>query len=152
MYENELQVAIKAEQMLESALRSKTSSFADHVNRKDGDVSLKNATANAKVKQYGSVRNGTKRRFMRSLAIKMARHGFVQHFGVDTTRNGGTRTRTRPQNITYGFRSHVMKMKAQPFINDAVEKSGVINFVMENVTKLRSEELLFEVKKILENK
>ena len=42
-------------------------------------------------------------------------------------------------------------MKAQPFINSAIENSGVVDFVMENVTKIRSEELLFEVKKILEN-
>lgn len=150
MYDNELQVAKRAEQMLEASLRSKTASFKDHINRKEGAASLKDVKAQARVKKYGSRQAG--KAYMRSLAIKMAKHGFVQHFGVDTVRSGGTRSRQRPKEVTYNFKSHVMKMKPQPFINEAVEKSGVIKFVMENVTKLRSEELLFEVKKIIENK
>lgn len=151
MYNDEQQVAKRAEQMLEGALRSKTASFKDHVNRQEGDVSLKDATAKATVKKYGSKRAGTKKSYMRSLSIKMAKHGFVQHFGVDGVRSGSTRTR-KPNDTTYSFKSHVMKMKAQPFINEAVESSGVVDFVMSEVTKLRSEELLFEVKKIMENR
>lgn len=152
MYNTELEVAKKAEQMLEAALRQKTSTFADHINRNPEDKSLKEATAKATVKRYGSKKNGNNVAYIRRLSIKMARHGFIQHFGVNNTRSGGTRTRKKPQEITYSFKSHIMNMKAKPFINEAVEKSGVIPFVMENVTKLRSEELLFEVKKILENK
>lgn len=152
MYENELQVARKAEQMLESALRQKTSGFAEHLNRPVEQVSLKDATAKAKVKQYGRVKNGTKARYMRSLSIVMEKHGFVQHFGIDNTRDGGTRTRKIPKETTYSFKSHLMNMKAKPFINQAVESSGVVPFVMENITKLRSKELLFYVKKVLENK
>lgn len=145
-----MQVAKKAEQMLEASLRSKTSSFKDHINRKEGDKSLKDATAKASVKKYGDRKSG--KAYMRSLAIKMARHGFIQNFGVDTVRAGGTRNRQRPRQITYSFKSHTMQMKAQPFINEAVEKSGVIDFVMEQVTRIRAEELLYNVKKILENK
>ena len=151
MYKTEKDVADKAEQMLEASLRQKTSGFQNHVYRNNNEVSLKDATAKANVKKYGLKRNNNQVFYMRSLAIKMARHGFVQHFGVDGIRAGGTRVRTKPNNITYGFKSHVMKMKAQPFINSAIENSGVVDFVMENVTKIRSEELLFEVKKILEN-
>ena len=136
--------------MLQSSLRSKTSGFKDHVNRKDGDVSLKDATAKARTKKYGNRKTG--KVYMTSLSISMSRHGFIQHFGVDNTRSGSTRNRTKPRNITYSFKSHVMRMKAQPFINEAVKQSGVVGFVMENVSKLRSEELLIEVKKILENK
>lgn len=152
MYNNEKEVAQKAEQMLEAALRNKTSGFKNHVNRQAGDVSLKNATAKATVKKYGSRKNQNLNYFMRSLSIKMPRHGFIQHFGVDGVRAGGSRTRTKPKNTPYSFKSHVMNMKATPFINEAVDNSGVVDFVMENVTKIRSEELLFEVKKILENK
>lgn len=152
MYTDELQVAKKAEQMLGAALRQKTQSFKEHVNRKPDDISLKNASAKAKVKQYGRVNSGTKKRYMRSLSIAMPKHGFVQNFGIDNTRNGGSRTREIPKKTTYGFKSHVMRMKPQPFINQAIESSGVIDFVMENITKLRGEELLFEVKKLIENK
>lgn len=152
MYNTELEVAKKAEQMLEAALRQKTSSFKNHINRNPEDESLKDATALATIKRYGSKKKGNNVMYMRRLSIKMARHGFIQHFGVDNTRSGGTRTRKKPKEITYSFKSHVMNMRAKPFINEAVENSGVIPFVMENVTKIRSEELLFEVKKILEKK
>jgi hypothetical protein len=151
MYDNELQVAKKAETMLESALRSKTASFKDHISRKAGDVSLKQATAVAKVKKYGTKKSGNQQVYMRSLAIKMAKHGFIQHFGVDTVRSGGNRTRKNPRETTYNFKSHVMKMKAQPFIKEAVKNSGVVDFVMENLTRIQSEGLLVEVKRILEN-
>ncbi|WP_185226098.1 hypothetical protein [Chryseobacterium indologenes] len=152
MYNNELEVAKKAEQMLEASLRRKTSSFKDHVNRKENDPSLKDATAKAAVKRYVSKKSGQKKKYyMRSLSIKMARHGFIQNYGVDTTRSGGERSRQEPKNTSYGFKSHTMKMKAQPFINEAVKDSKVVEFVMENVTRIRAENLLFEVKRLIEN-
>jgi hypothetical protein len=152
MYNNELEVAKKAEQMLEASLRRKTSSFKDHVNRKENDTSLKDATAKAVVKRYISKKDGQKKKYyMRSLSIRMARHGFIQNYGVDTTRSGGDRSRQEPKNTNYGFKSHTMKMKAQPFINEAVKDSKVVEFVMENVTRIRAENLLFEVKRLIEN-
>lgn len=144
MYNNEEQVARKAEQMLESALRSKTSSFTDHVNRKNGQKSLKDATAVSKVQKYGASF------YMRSLSIKMPRHGFIQNAGVDTTRSGGSRQRNEG-NTTYNFKSHTMKMAAQPFINEAVDSSGVKDFVMLEIARIRSENIMVKVKKILEN-
>ena len=151
MYNTELEVAKKAERMLETSLRQKTSTFSDHIKRKEGDTSMKDATAKARVKQYKSSKSG-KIYYMRSISIRMARHGFIQHFGIDTTRKGGTRTRKKPRETTYSFKSHVMNMPAKPFINETVDNSRIIPFVMENVTRIRAEELLFEVKKILENK
>ncbi|MBQ0152536.1 MAG: hypothetical protein KBS61_06550 [Chryseobacterium sp.] len=149
MYNNEREVADKAEQMLEASLRSKTSSFADHVNRREGDKSLKDAVSVAKVKNYGSVRDGNQKFFMRSLSIKMAKHGFIQNFGVDSVRDAGSRTRHRPQETTYNFRSHVMKMQAHPFIDEAVEASGVKEFVMSEIIRLRSEAIIVDVRRII---
>ena len=80
MYKTEKDVADKAEQMLEASLRQKTSGFQNHVYRNNNEVSLKDATAKANVKKYGLKRNNNQVFYMRSLAIKMARHGFVQHF------------------------------------------------------------------------
>lgn len=150
MYNTEEEVARKAEQMLQVSLRNQTASFKDHVNRRDGDPSLKEATASARLKQYGSVRAGTKKKFMRSLAIKMARHGFIQHFGVNVVRAGGHRSRKRPKSTTYSFKAHVMSMPAKPFINQAVDNSRVVDFVMQNVTRIRGEEILVNIKKIME--
>jgi len=144
MYRNEEQVARKAEQMLETSLRSKTSSFADHVNRKSGQKSIKDAAAVSKVQKYGP------NFYMRSLSIKMPKHGFIQNAGVDTTRTGGSRKRNEG-NTTYSFKSHIMKMPAQPFINEAVDSSRVKDFVMNEVTRIRSEAVIVNVKRILEN-
>ncbi len=152
MYTNESDVAKKAEQMLEASLRSKTATFKDHVNRAENDQTLKDATAKASVKKYGTKRRGNQKVFMRRLSIRMARHGFIQHFGVNTIRSGGTRTRHRPQETTYGFKSHVMKMKAQPFINSAVNGSGVRDFVLNEVMRIRSEEIMVNVRSIMENR
>lgn len=152
MYTNEIQVAKKAEQILESALKSKVSSFGEHLNRKDGEASIQNIKVKSVVKKYGTKKAGNQQAYLRRIAIRMGRHGFIQHFGVDTIRNGGTRTRQKPKETQYNFKSHFFKMEAKPFINQAIEESGVIDFVMEEITKIRSEEVIFEVKKILENK
>ncbi|WP_418124215.1 hypothetical protein ACNFU2_06400 [Chryseobacterium sp. PTM-20240506] len=145
MYRNEEQVARRAEAMLESSLRSKTASFADHVNRKSGQKSVKDAIAVSKVQKFGP------NFYMRSLSIKMPKHGFILDAGVDTTRSGGSRKRNEG-NTTYSFKSHTMKMAAQPFINEAVESSRVKDFVMNEITRIRSEAILVNLKKILENR
>lgn len=137
--------------MLTGALRSGTTGFADHANRAAGKQSLKDAFAVAKVKKYGTKKNGNLNHYMRTLSIKMERHGFVQHFGVATLRGAGTRTRKQPRELTYSFRTHQFDLPAQPFINKAVDSSGVVPFVMSNVARIRSEEILVHVKKLLEN-
>lgn len=153
-YKDEIEVAKKAEQMLTSAVRNKTSRFADHYQRKEGKVSLKDAFAKSVVKRYGKKKEGNQQIFMRRLVIRMARHGFVQHYGVDTIRAGGTRQRTKPRSIEYLYDAHDFKMKATPFITEAIQQSKVIDFVAENVAKSRAknfgEELVFGLSKFTE--
>ncbi len=148
-FRNEKQVADAAVRKLESALRSKTSGFASHYRGDPADKSMKDATAFAKVKKYGKGRGNIKR-YMTSLSIRMTKYGFIQHFGIDNIRQSGTRFRSKPKETTYNFAAHYFKMKAQPFINSAIDQSGVIPFVMENITKLRSEELIYEIKNVIE--
>lgn len=149
-YREELQIAKQAEKMLTSALKNKTLRFADHYYRKPDEKSLKDAEAKSKVKRYGKFRDGNQKVFMRALVIKMARHGFVQHYGVDTIRQGAERQRTKPRNISYFYKPHNFKMAAKPFIDSAIDESGVVEFVMENISKLRAErfgeELIFPLK------
>ena len=105
---------------------------------------MKDVTAVSKVQKYGT------NFYMRSLSIKMPKHGFIQNAGVDTTRSGGSRKRNEG-NTTYSFKSHTMKMAAQPFINEAVDSSGVKDFVMTEIARIRSEAVMVNVKRILEN-
>lgn len=148
-YQTERQVAKKAEQMLQFALRSKTAGFKAHIS-KENKPSLKEVTAKARVKKYGLVRQGTAKYYMRRLDIKMAKHGFVQHYGVDTVRAGGERTRKIPKQTTYRYKHHYFNMKATPFIDGAIESSGVVPFVLDNITRLRTEEVFVHIKKFLE--
>ncbi|CAA0156230.1 hypothetical protein [Tenacibaculum maritimum] len=150
MCKDEREIARKAEQMLEASLRSKTSGFRDHL-RRENEVSLKDATAKAKVKKYGLVRNGTAKYYMRSLAIKMARHGFIQNYGIDTIREGAERTRKTPKETTYSFKHHRMDMNPTPFIDSAVDDSGVVPFVLNSVAKVRSEDLLLDIIRMVED-
>lgn len=146
-YRDELAIAKQAEQMLTSSLKNRTSSFASHYKKKEGEVSLKDAFAKSVVKRYGKKKEGNQQIFMRRLVIRMARHGFVQHYGVDTIRAGGTRQRTKPRNISYYYKPHQFQMKATPFISEAIKQSKVVDFVSENIAELRAknfaEELIF---------
>lgn len=148
-YRDELQIAQKAEKMLTSAMQQKTSTFAQHYKgKKEGEQSMKDAHAKARIKRYGKKKDGNQQIFMRSLAIRMARHGFIQHYGVDTIRAGGERESKKGKK--YSFAAHYFKMNARPFIDDAIEQSGVVDFVADNVGQVRAdafgEELLFNLK------
>ncbi|SDE69241.1 hypothetical protein [Riemerella columbipharyngis] len=139
-YRDELMIAKKAEQMLTSALRNRTKSFKEHYHQ-DAKDSLKEAYAKARTKKYGKKKDGNQQIFMRSLAIRMPEHGFVQHYGVDTVRSGGTRERHKPKDTAYRFKAHYFKMKGTPFIDNAIEESGVVDFVANSVGKIKSREI-----------
>jgi len=148
-FQNEKQVARQAERMLTDSLQAKTSGFADHVRRLPEDKSLKDAFAFSKVKRYGRGRGNVKE-YMTTLSIRMVKHGFIQHYGVNIQRSSGSRTRKVPRETTYNFSAHYFKMDAKPFVNSAVTQSNAIPFVMENVTRLRSEEMIFEIRSLIE--
>ena len=88
---------------------------------------------------------GNQQIFLRRLVIRMARHGFVQHYGVNSLRAGGFR-KSKLGN-SYHYDAHDMEMRAQPFIGDAIKQSDVVEFVSQNVAELRAknfaEELIF---------
>lgn len=152
MFRNESEIAYRAELMLTQSLQDKTGNFADHLNREESSVSMKDSTAVATVKKYGTSQSGTEKFYFTKLAIKMGKHGFIQHFGINTTRSGGTRTRKKPRNFTYSYRSHPMDMEGHPFINDAIDSSRVVDFVTSEVCRLRSERIFATVRQILENR
>ena len=140
-YKNEKEVGKQAERMLEASLRRRTAGFVSHYRGAEPPdaVSMRSAKAKATVKAYGRVKAGAARYFMRKLSIQMARHGFIQHYGVDTTREGGERTRHIPREKEYTFKSHAMRMKARPFLDDVVTESGVVDFVLEQLMRIRGE-------------
>ncbi|GIZ15556.1 hypothetical protein [Capnocytophaga catalasegens] len=144
----EQQIGRKAAQMLESSLRGKMSQFSAHISRGDKE-SIREVKGTYQTRLYGG-KNFPKIRYLRKISIKMEQHGFVQHYGVDTLRAGSERTRTKPRSFTYRYKVHKMRMTAKPFIDKAVEQSGVVPFVLENITKIRNEQVFAHLKSWLE--
>ena len=142
---NEAEWGKQAEQMLTSALRSKTAGFKDHVNRKPADVSLKDARGKTRFKKFGLVKENNKQVFVRAISIVMGKHGFIRHYGVKTTRSAGSRTRKNPRNTTYHFKSHLMKQPAKPFIDSAIKSSGVVQFAARKAAESRAQIITGEI-------
>lgn len=144
-FQNERQIADRARSMLGTQLRNRATAFKDHVN---GSVNpIKDVEAVTSVRTY--TKNGIAHHYLNRLSIKMGKHGFIQNFGVNTQRKGGIRKRKRPRSISYNFTSHYFKIEAKPFINESIEQSDVIPFILENVTKVRSEGFFAETRNIL---
>lgn len=137
-------IAEKAEQMLTKALQNETKSFKEHYYG-DKKNSLKNAEAKARIKEFVSKDANFQKVYFNKLILKMGRHGFVQHYGADIVRAGGKRTRKTPRTIDYYYQPHKYFLKPTNFITRAIEQSGVINYVAENIAKERAEELQFYI-------
>lgn len=148
MEKNERQVAQKAKQMLENSLRGNMSQFSEHM-QGSKTKSIREAKASYSGKSYGE-KGMPKAYYLRKVSIRMARHGFVQHYGVDTLRAGGERTRNKPRTFTYRYEVHKMRMQDKPFIDKAVEQSGVIDYVLDSVIKIRNEQVFVHLKSWLE--
>lgn len=146
--QTEKQIGKQAAQMLENSLRGNMSMFSAHIAGGD-KKSIREARVIATTKRYGE-KGMPKTHYLRKISIKMEQHGFVQHYGVDTLRASGERTRTKPRLFTYRYKVHKMRMTAKPFIDKAVEQSGVVPFVLENITKIRNEQVFVSIKNWLE--
>lgn len=144
-FQNERQIADRARQLLGGRLRSRATAFKQHAN--GSGTAIKDVEAVASVRMF--TKDGTTTSYFNSLSIKMGKHGFIQNFGVETQRKGGIRRRKKPKSISYNFTAHYFKLQATPFINEAIEQSNVIPFVLENVMKVRTDAFYLETRNIL---
>ncbi|MFL9834979.1 hypothetical protein [Chryseobacterium terrae] len=135
---NDKQIGIQASGRLTAALRGKTRGFANHYNGVSREKSLREATAVPRYKNYGLVRNGNRNTYLRAISLKMSKHGYIRHYGVDVSRSAGSRERN---GTVYHFRNHMMKQTAKPFIDEVIRRSGVVNFVSEKIAESRGEEI-----------
>lgn len=131
----------QAASKLSASLSAKTSGFAEHFNRPANQKSLKETVAVPRFKKYGLLKNNTASHYLRAISIVMPKHGFIRHFGVDINRASGQRTRQNPRSFQYHYRSHPMKQAARPFLEEAIQSSGVIAFVTQKITESRGEEI-----------
>lgn len=123
------------------------SQFSKHIAR--GKKSIREVIVKAFTQKYEKEGMPDKE-YLRKITIKMERHGFVQHYGVDILRAGGERTRNKPRTFTYRYEVHKMRMQEKPFIDKAVEQSGMIDYVLDSVIKIRNEQVFVQLKSWLE--
>lgn len=150
-YTDEKVVAEQAERILTAALRNKigTLGFVHHVSGQSGKR-ISDAHAVAGVKE-GEAREGGTRHYMNRLSLKMPVHGFVQNFGDRGIRAGHTRVRHKPKSTAYQVRTHQWNLPEKDFIAEAVRGSGVAEFVLENIARIRGEELMLYLKYYFES-
>ncbi|MDR2205743.1 MAG: hypothetical protein LBE36_06285 [Flavobacteriaceae bacterium] len=154
MYDNEKDVAQKAERMLQTSLRSQAaSSFKEHILKTNkGKKRLRDAVVKATVRKYANrldgVSNAGKETFyLNEIKVKMNKAGFVQHYGVDNVREGHWR---QQQKTSYFVKPHNFKMRATPWIDGAIQRSDVLNFISTEVAKIRMKNVVIYIKNSLE--
>lgn len=146
---DEKQVARISEHMLAIAMGRKISSlgFKEHAQGSKQSISTATGRADTKV---GKGPNGTLKMYMNRLSLVMPRHGFVQHYGVAGIREGGQRTRHKPRSTTYNFASHYFKLPEKNYIGKAVQESGLVDFVLENISRIRCKDVFVGLKNFIE--
>lgn len=148
----EKEIALRAEKMLSAALRSKigTLGFKQHIS----SSSRKSVSEAFGLSDYkiGKGKDGDLRYYMNRLSMVMEKHGYIQNYGDNGVRSGGTRTRTKPQNTTYSFKTHVWKLPPNDFIEPAIRQSGVIEYVLNSLTEVRGEAIVADLLNFFDNK
>ena len=150
---NEEEIGYKAAAMLQSALRNETSRFSRHI--RNDDNALRNATAEP-VLPNSNRKEGYQQKYLRGLKIKMHRHGFVLHYGIESgrLRKSHQRTRHKPRETKYRVEAHLYRkgQKEQPFIDKVVNDSQVLDYLATAISQARGEEIVTYLARGLENK
>lgn len=141
MAKTEKEVGREASKMLKKDLQSLIGRSGLTM-RSKGKGSLKNVSAS-----FRMVKGEPKH--LRGLAIVMPKHGFVQNYGVDTTRTG--HLLKSPKGKVFKRKQHSFKMKATPIFDDLIKKTEAIKYVENEIVRLRGEEFILSIKRHLEN-
>jgi len=83
---------------------------------------------------------------LRGIAIKMPIHGFVQNYGVNSERSSGIVHRVKPNSIFYKRKAHPFKLKARDFIDEAVDRSGAVEYLQETIGQIRTDKVIDIIK------
>ena len=150
---NEEEIGYKAAAMLQSALRNETSRFSRHIRNKE--ESLQNTQAVPRFRTSERI-EGYKQQYLKGIAIKMHRHGFVLHYGIESgrLRKSHERTRHKPRETKYRVEAHLYRkgQKEQPFIDKVVKDSQVLDYLATAISQARGEEIVTYLARGLENK
>lgn len=139
MAQTEKEVGREAAKMLKSKLKSAiTTSGLSLKNDKD---SIGRATTS-----YRMVRGEPTQ--LKGIVVIMPRHGFIQSHGVDTTRTSHMMTTKKGKSVTR--KQHSFKMKKTPILQNLLADNTIVDFVADEITRLRGEEIVLKIKEFLE--
>lgn len=136
---SEIKVANKAVKLLQGEFDKKFKGFKSHFK---GERNAKNKPlSDSKISRKGknwTGKKGDKIYFLNKIVLKMSKHGFVQHYGVDNRlRSRHEVKRTAPKATTFLRHYHNYNLPAHEFIDSAVQESGVIPMVAKEISEIR---------------
>lgn len=135
----EIKVANKAVKLLQNEFNKKFRGFKSHFKgERDKD---NKPLADSKITRRGkhwTGKKGDKIYFLNKIVLKMSKHGFVQHYGVNNRlRAGHEVNRKNPKTTTFLRHYHNYKLPAHEFIDSAVQESGAIPLVAKEISEIR---------------
>ncbi|MGP2569948.1 hypothetical protein ACT4R9_05690 [Ornithobacterium rhinotracheale] len=136
----EKRIGDKAADMLQRAIRSEVRTFKSHMHQQEKNLK------NTKALGYGHDwvgKLGDTMFELDGIKLNMPRHGYVQQFGINASSKGrGVRKRHKverkiPRFTKYYRGRHYVEMDANQFISRAIEKSRVVNFLLQELVKVK---------------
>ncbi|MDO5656490.1 MAG: hypothetical protein Q4G27_10160 [Flavobacteriaceae bacterium] len=85
---------------------------------------------------------GQQKTYLNALVLDMGKHGFIQNHGVNTIREGHKVRQLQPRMTEFERRHHNMKLQQHEFIDRALQKSGVIEYLHREIGRIRGYEVL----------
>lgn len=150
-YNNERAIGNAAASRLTAALKGniRSAGFKAHAN--NGKEDLMTYT-NAIAVVHDSVNTlGETVPFLNKIVFRMPHHGFIQHYGSSTIRKPSSRKRKRPEITEYNYAAHYYNLPARNFLDTAIRNSGIIPFVLNEITELRATDILVGLIRSMEN-
>lgn len=139
MAQTEKEVGREAARMLRSKLKSTISTSG--LSLKNDKDSIGRATTS-----YRMVRGEPTH--LNGIAVIMPRHGFIHSHGVDTTRS--SHIMKTASGKTVARKLHPFKMKKTPILQNLLADNTIVDFVADEITRLRGEEVVLKIKEFLE--
>lgn len=141
MAKTEKEVGRVAAQMLKKKLSSAIqSSGLKMSNEKD---SISRATTS-----YRMVRGEPSH--LRGIAIVMPKHGFIQSHGVDGKRTSHVVRSSKGK--FFARKQHSFKMKKSPIVQELLDDNTIVDYVSDEISRLRGDEFVLKIKQYLEAK
>lgn len=141
----ERKIAKKAQQMLQESFDRKFGGFKAHFMGKRTSENKYKPLAESKIKYRGrnwTSPQGDRIYYLNKIVLDMAKHGFVQHYGIKTMRESHMVERKKPTPKSFVRHAHKVNMAEHEFIDSAIEESGAVEFLAKEISEIRAYQVL----------